>query len=83
MIQAVDYSKYSGSFIRGFCHLMLSILHQIHIFVNSRPGSTQPSPHASNRVSEPSRQDVHLSSLVAIGLPANGLCHLANTLTIQ
>ena len=32
MIQAVDYSKYSGSSIRGLCHLMLSILYQIHIF---------------------------------------------------
>ena len=31
MIQAVDYSKYSGSFIRRVCHWMLSILHQIHI----------------------------------------------------
>ena len=31
MIQAVDYSKYSEFFIWGFCHLMLSILHQIHI----------------------------------------------------
>ena len=31
MIQAVNYSKYSGSSIRDLCHLMLSILHQIHI----------------------------------------------------
>ena len=102
MIQAMDYFKYSGSSIRGLCHSMLSILHQIHIFdaqyltpdthlhqlqihffVNSRPGSTQPSPHASNCVSKPSLQDVHPSSLVAIDLPANGLRHLANTLAIQ
>ena len=72
---SVFYTRYTS--------LMLCILHQIHIFVNSRPGSTQPSPHASNRVSEPSLQDVHPSSLVAISLPANGLCHLANTLAIQ
>ena len=31
MIQAVDYFKYSGSYIRGFYHLILSILYQIHI----------------------------------------------------
>ena len=30
-----------------------------------------------------SLQDVHLSSLVAIGLPAFSLCHLATTLAIQ
>ena len=28
----LHYSKYSGSSIRGLCYLMLSILHQIHIF---------------------------------------------------
>ena len=61
---------------------MLRILHQIHIFVNSELGSTQPSPHAFNRVLELSLQDVHLASLVAIGLPANGFRHLANTLAI-
>ena len=72
---SVSYTRYTSS--------MLRILHQIHIFVNSRPGSTQPSPHASNCVLEPSLQDVHPSSLVAIGLPADGLCHLVNTLTIQ
>ena len=32
MIQAVDYSKYFGSSIRGFRYLMLNILYQIHIF---------------------------------------------------
>ena len=32
MIQAVDYSKYFESSIQGLCHLMLSILYQIHIF---------------------------------------------------
>ena len=74
MTQAVDYSKYSGSSIRGFRHLMLRILHQIHLFVNSRLGSTQLSPHTSNCILEPSLQDVHPSSLVAIGLPANSLC---------
>ena len=31
MIQAVDYSKYFGSSIQDFRHLILSILHQIHI----------------------------------------------------
>ena len=34
-------------------------------------------------ISKPSLQDVHLLSPVAIGLPAFGFCHLANTLTIQ
>ena len=34
-------------------------------------------------LSESSLQDVHPSSLVAIGLSANSLCHLATTLTIQ
>ena len=29
---------------------MLCILHQIHIFFNSRLGSSQPSPHASNHI---------------------------------
>ena len=72
---SVSYTRYTSS--------MLRILHQIHIFVNSRLGSSQPSPHASNRISEPSLQDVHPSSPVAIGLPAFGLCHPANTLTIQ
>ena len=72
---SVSYTRYTSS--------MLRILHQIHIFVNSRLGSSQPSPHASNRVSEPSLQDVHPSSLIAISLPANGLRHLANTLAIQ
>ena len=33
--------------------LMLHILYQIHIFVNSRLDSSQPSPHASNHVSKP------------------------------
>ena len=32
MIQAVDYSKYFGSSIQSLCHLILSILYQIHIF---------------------------------------------------
>ena len=31
MIQAMDYSKYSGFSIQGLRHLMFSILHQIHI----------------------------------------------------
>ena len=81
--QAVDYSKYSGSSIQSLRYLMLRILYQIHLFVNSKLSSIQSSPHTSNRISEPSFQDVDLSSLVAIGLPANGLCHLANTLAIQ
>ena len=42
----------SVSYIR-YILLMLRILHQIHIFVNSRLGSSQPSPHTSNHVSEP------------------------------
>ena len=42
MIQAVDYSKYSRSFIQGFCHFMFSILHQIHISL-STPDSALPS----------------------------------------
>ena len=29
------------------------LMHQIYLFVNSRLDSSQPSPHASNRVSEP------------------------------
>ena len=44
--------RYSVSYTR-YTFSMLRILHQIHIFVNSRLGSTQPSPHASNRISEP------------------------------
>ena len=35
----MNYSKYSGSSILDLYHLMLRILHQIHIFYNSRPGS--------------------------------------------
>ena len=31
MIQAMDFSKYCGSFIQNLCYLMLIILHQIHI----------------------------------------------------
>ena len=34
--------------IRGFCHSMLSILHQIYIFINSRLGLSQLGPHAFN-----------------------------------
>ena len=90
MIQAVDYSKYSGFSIRGLRHLMLSILHQIHIFVNSRytslstPDSALPSQALIHPiVSEPSLQDVYPSSPIAIGLPIFGLCHLATTLAIQ
>ena len=71
----VSYTRYTSS--------MLHILHQIYIFVNSRLGSSQPNLHTSNRVSELSLQDVYPSSPVAIGLPAFGLCHLANTLAIQ
>ena len=53
----MDYSKYSRFFIRGLCHLMLSILHQIHIFFNSRLGSFQPSFYASNCIrTKPSRR---------------------------
>ena len=44
----MDYSKYSGSSILGFCHSMLCILHQIHIFYNSRPVSLSRGLHASN-----------------------------------
>ena len=83
MIQVVDYSKYFRFFILGLCHLMLRILHQIHIVYNSKLGSSQPSFHAFNCISEPSLQDVHPSSPVAISLPAFGFCHLATTLTIQ
>ena len=68
---SVSYTKYTLS------------MHQIHTFVNSRLGSFQPSPHTSNCVSELSLQDVHLSSPVAISLPAFDLCHLAITLAIQ
>ena len=58
-------------------------MHQIHTFVKFRLGSSQPSPHASNCVSEPSFPDVHLSSPVAIGLPIFSLWYLAITLAIQ
>ena len=58
-------------------------MHQIHAFVNSRFGSSHPSPHVSNCVLEPSLQDVQPSSLVAIGLPAFGLRDIAITLAIQ
>ena len=36
--------------IQGLRHSMLSILYQIHIFVNSWLSSSQPSFHASNRI---------------------------------
>ena len=42
---SIFYTKYTS--------LMLCILHQIHIFVNSRLDSSQPSPHAFNCVSVP------------------------------
>ena len=48
MIQVMDYFKYSESSIRGLYYSILSILHQIHIFFNSRLGSFQPSFYASN-----------------------------------
>ena len=79
----MDYFKYSRSSIQGLRHLMLSILHQIHTFVNSRLDSSQPSLYASNCVLKSSLQDVHPSSQVAISLPAFVFCHLAIILAIQ
>ena len=52
----MDYSKYFGSSIRGFCYLMLNILHQIYNFVNFRLSSFPPSPNATNCIrTKPSR----------------------------
>ena len=39
---SVSYTRYTSP--------MLRILYQIHIFVNSKLGSSQPSPHASNSI---------------------------------
>ena len=50
MIQTVDYTKYFGFFILGFCHLMLHILYQIYIFYNSRLGSFSRDLHTSNYI---------------------------------
>ena len=42
------YRLFQILWIQGFYHSMLSILHQIHIFVNFRLGSSQPSLYTSN-----------------------------------
>ena len=50
----------------------------------STPDSALPSRALMHWIiSEPSLQDVYLSSPVVIGLPAFGLCHLTTTLAIQ
>ena len=91
MIQVMDYSKYSGSevfvlwcsvFYTRYTPLIVRIWHQIYITVNSKLGCSQSSAHASNCVSESSLQDVHMSSPVAINLPAFGLHYLGITLAI-
>ena len=56
IIQIVNYSKYSGSKVfviqcsvfYTYIPPLLRILHQIHIFVNSKLGFSQPIPYASN-----------------------------------
>ena len=75
--------SFDAQYLTPDTHLRCSVSYTRYTSL-STPDSALPSQALMHPiVSEPSLQDVHPSSPVAIGLPAFGLCHLANTLTIQ
>ena len=90
MIQALDYSKYSESSIRGLCHLMLSILYQIHIFDAPDTPFWQlqtrlfpAKPLCIQLCIRTEAFKMYTRQAWSPLVPAFDLCHLATTLAIQ
>ena len=90
MIQALDYSKYSGFFILSLRQrfTLQRLIDAPYLIPDThlpqlQTWLSQPEVSCIQSYIRPSFQDVHPPSLVAIGLPAYGFCHLAITLTTQ